>query len=174
SLVQQHMPELFASEFDRMKKLAGELAANLILRLAASPALSRLDAEACAALDAFVAEYPFIQFCCLTDAEGRMCCSAIADSEYAANYASLHPGYDFSGREWFKMPMQTGDLHIMDVYQSHFTAKLVITVSCAVTDENDRILGVVSGDIQLEQLLKRARALRREADEGADGDDSSE
>lgn len=172
SLVQQHMPELFASEFDRMKKLAGELAANLILRLAASPALCRLDAEACAALDAFVAEYPFIQFCCLTDAEGHMCCSAIADSEYAANYASLHPGYDFSGREWFKMPMQTGDLHIMDVYQSHFTAKLVITVSCAVTDENDRIVGVVSGDIQLEQLLKRARALRREADEGEDGGDA--
>ncbi|MDE6735154.1 MAG: histone-lysine N-methyltransferase [Desulfovibrio sp.] len=174
SLVQQHMPELFASEFDRMKKLAGELAANLILRLAASPALCRLDAEACAALDAFVAEYPFIQFCCLTDAEGRMCCSAIADSEYAANYASLHPGYDFSGREWFRMPMQTGDLHIMDVYQSHFTAKLVITVSCAVTDENDRIVGVVSGDIQLEQLLKRARALRREAVEGEDGEDAGD
>ena len=174
SLVQQHMPELFATEFDRMKKLAGELAANLILRLAASPALCRLDAEACAALDAFVAEYPFIQFCCLTDAEGRMCCSAIADSEYAASYASLHPGYDFSGREWFRMPMQTGDLHIMDVYQSHFTAKLVITVSCAVTDENDRIVGVVSGDIQLEQLLKRARALRREADEGEDGDDAAD
>ncbi|WP_165080168.1 histone-lysine N-methyltransferase [Desulfovibrio sp. ZJ746] len=174
SLVQQHMPELFASEFDRMKKLAGELAANLILRLAASPALCRLDAEACAALDAFVAEYPFIQFCCLTDDEGRMCCSAIADSEYAANYASLHPGYDFSGREWFRMPMQTGDLHIMDVYQSHFTSKLVITVSCAVTDENDRIVGVVSGDIQLEQLLKRARALRREAVEGEDGEDAAE
>lgn len=173
SLVQQHMPELFATEFDRMKKLAGELAANLILRLARSPVLCRLDAEACAALDAFVGEYPFIQFCCLTDAKGRMCCSAIADSEYAANYSSLHPGYDFSGREWFRMPMQTGDLHIMDVYQSHFTAKLVITVSSAVTDENDRILGVVSGDIQLEQLLKRARALRREVDEGEDGEDAA-
>lgn len=173
SLVQQHMPELFATEFDRMKKLAGELAAHLILRLARSAVLSRLDAEACAALNAFVGEYPFIQFCCLTDVEGRMCCSAIADSEYAASYATLHPGYDFSEREWFKKPMQTGDLHIMDVYQSHFTSKLVITVSCAVTDENDRIVGVLSGDIQLEQLLKRARALRLEVDEGEDGEDTS-
>ena len=103
-----------------------------------------------------------------------MCCSAIADSEYAANYASRHPRYDFSGREWFRMPMKTGDLHIMDVYQSHFTAKLVITVSCAVTDENDRIVGVLSGDIQLEQLLKRARALRREAEEGEHGEDAGE
>ncbi len=173
SLVQQHMPELFATEFDRMKKLAGELAAHLILRLARSAVLSRLDTEACAALNAFVGEYPFIQFCCLTDAEGRMRCSAIADSEYAASYSALHAGYDFSEREWFKMPMQTGDLHIMDVYQSHFTSKLVITVSSAVTDENDRIVGVLSGDIQLEQLLKRARALRLEVDEGEDGEDSA-
>ncbi len=173
SLVQQHMPELFATEFDRMKKLAGELAAHLILRLARSAVLSRLDAEACAALNAFVGEYPFIQFCCLTDAEGRMRCSAIADSEYAASYSALHAGYDFSEREWFKMPMQTGDLHIMDVYQSHFTSKLVITVSCAVTDENDRIVGVLSGDIQLEQLLKRARALRLEVVGGEDGEDTA-
>ena len=61
------------------------------------------------------------------------------------------------------MPMKTGDLHIMDVYQSHFTGKLVITVSCAVTDENDNIVGVLGVDIQLEQLLKRARALQQEA-----------
>ena len=71
--------------------------------------------------------------------------------------------------------MKTGDLHIMDVYQSHFTGKLVITVSCAVTDENDRIVGVVSGDIQLEELLRRARALQQEVgsqeeQEEADGD----
>jgi predicted transcriptional regulator YheO len=58
--------------------------------------------------------------------------------------------------------MQTGDLHIMDVYQSHFTDKLVITVSCAVTDEKDSIVGVLGVDIQLEQLMKRARALREE------------
>ena len=77
-----------------------------------------------------------------------MVCSAIADSEYADIYANLNPGYDFSGREWFKMPMQSGELHIMDVYQSHFTGKLVIAVSCAVTDAKDNIVGVVSGDIQ--------------------------
>ena len=58
------------------------------------------------------------------------------------------------------MPMQTGEMHIMNVYQSHFTAKLVITVSCAVTDDSDRIVGVVSGDIQLEQLLKHGAALQ--------------
>lgn len=163
ALVQRFMPELFVTDFDRMKTLAGELAAHLFLRLSQNPLLVAGGEEACAVLNAFVGEYPFIQFCCLTDSAGCMRCSAIADSEYADKYAALSPGYDFSGREWFRVPTQTGDMHIMDVYQSHFTSKLVITVSSAVTDENDNITGVVSGDIQLEELLKRAAALKQEA-----------
>ncbi len=171
ALVQRFMPELFITEFDRMKSLAGDLAAHLIIRLSRNPLLAKLDEASCKALNDFVAEYPFIQFACLTDATGKMVCSAIADSEYADIYANLNPGYDFSAREWFKMPMQSGELHIMDVYQSHFTGKLVITVSCAVTDAKDNIVGVVSGDIQLEELLKRARSLQHEV--GADSDDSA-
>ena len=172
ALVQRFMPELFATEFDQMKQLAGDLAAHLIVRLSRSPGLTDLSEQACARLDEFVHEYPFIQFCCLTDARGKMRCSAVTDPEYKEVYEALPVGYDFSQREWFKMPMKTGDLHIMDVYQSHFTGKLVITVSCAVTDEKDRIVGVVSGDIQLEQLLKRARALQQEvgSQDEADGE----
>lgn len=173
-LVQRFLPELFATEFDRMKRLADKLAAHLILRLSRNPLLREPGTAACDALQAFVEEYPFIQFCCLTDAAGKMRCSAIADSEYAANYAALAPGYDFSSREWYVMPMRSGESHIMDVYQSHFTSKLVITVSCAVTDENDKIVGVVSGDIQLEQLLKRATALRQEAAGEESGEDDGE
>lgn len=168
ALVQRYMPELFVSQYEQMKRLAGELAANLIIRLAQNQDLAALDDQSCACLDAFVREYPFIQFCCLTDAQGRMRCSAVIDPEYKSVYEALPVGYDFSGREWFKMPMQTGDLHIMDVYQSHFTGKLVITVSCAVTDANDNIKGVVSGDIQLEALLKRARSLQQDASDESD------
>lgn len=169
ALVQAAMPELFATEFDRMKKLADRVAAHLFQRLADNPLLKLLNDESCAALDAFVTEYPFIQFACLTDSSGKMRCSAIAESEYKPDYAALSGGYDFSDREWFKVPMKTGEMHIMDVYQSHFTKKLVITVSCAVTDENENIIGVVSGDMQLERLLKRAKAL-----EQVNRDDSEE
>lgn len=162
-LVQRFLPELFVTEFDRMKQLADGLAAHLIVRLSRNPLLRGDDQAACDVLDAFVGEYPFIQFCCLTDKDGKMRCSAIADSEFAESYKTLSPGYDFSSREWFIKPMESGEIHIMDVYQSHFTRKLVITVSCAVTDDSDNIIGVVSGDIQLEELLKRAPAIRQEA-----------
>ena len=104
------------------------------------------------------------------DAQGRLKCSAITDPVYKETYEALPIGYDFSGRQWFKMPMQSGDLHIMDVYQSHFTGKLIITVSCAVTDEKDNIVGVIGVDIQLEELLKRARSLQHEVDEHDDND----
>ena len=101
-------------------------------------------------------------------------CTTVTDPEYKETYDALPVGYDFSQREWFKVPSKTGDLHIMDVYQSHFTGKLIITVSCAVTDERDSILGVISVDIQLEQLLKRARALQQEveSDDTDDADDN--
>ena len=70
------------------------------------------------------------------------------------------------------MPMKSGELHIMDVYQSHFTGKLIITVSCAVTDAKDNIVGVLGVDIQIEQLLKKSRALRQEAEAEAENSDN--
>ncbi|MBQ7456919.1 MAG: histone-lysine N-methyltransferase [Desulfovibrio sp.] len=162
-LVQRFMPELYVTEFDRMKTLAGELAANLILRLARSDELAGLDKRACARLDSFSKEYPFIQYLYLTDTTGALKCAAITDPAYKKNYEALPIGYDFSQREWFKVPMKTGELHIMDVYQSQFTSKLIITVSCAVTDAKDNILGVLGVDIQIEQVLKQASLLKDNA-----------
>ena len=162
ALAQKFMPELFVTEFDHMKHLAGELAAHLIIRLARQSELLDFGQNACARLDAFTREFPFIQYLYLTDTEGKLKCSAITDPAYKERYEALPIGYDFSQREWFKQPMQSGDLHIMDVYQSQFTGKLVITVSCAITNDKDDIVGVLGADIQLEQLLQRAQALKQE------------
>lgn len=163
ALVQRSMPELFVSEFDQIKRLAGELAAHIIVKLVQDPALLDAGAQACACLDNFVRTYPFIQYIYLTDTKGALKCATITDPAYKAQYQALPLGYDFSGREWFQVPMKSGDLHIMDVYQSLFTRQLIITVSCAVTDEKDNIVGVVGADIQLEQLLRRAEMLKEEA-----------
>lgn len=59
----------------------------------------------------------------------------------------------------FKAPISTGKLHISDLYQSQYTGKLIITVSMAVTNENDDITGVISADIQLEEILIREAEL---------------
>ena len=168
-LARRYMPELYVSEYERMKQLAGELAASLIIKLAAQKDLLTLAEPASAQLTAFSELYPFIQYLYLTDAEGKLKCSRITDPAYNEKYGQLPLGYDFSQREWFSEPMKTGDLHIMDIYQSKFTDKLVTTVSCAVTDENDKIVGVLGCDIQLEQLLKHAQEIDT-ADDEAEAD----
>ena len=168
-LARRYMPELYVSEYERMKQLAGELAASLIIKLAAQKDLLTLAEPASAQLTAFSEQYPFIQYLYLTDAEGKLKCSRITDPSYNEKYGQLPLGYDFSQREWFTEPMKTGDLHIMDIYQSKFTDKLVTTVSCAVTDEKDKIVGVLGCDIQLEQLLKHAQEIDT-ADDEAEAD----
>ena len=62
ALVQRYMPELFETEFDHMKELADELAAHLIARLAQNADLRDFGKNACARLDSFSREYPFIQY----------------------------------------------------------------------------------------------------------------
>ena len=107
-------------------------------------------------------QYPFIQYVYLTDDTGKLLNSAITDPAYTENYTKLPLGFDFSERSWFKLPMRDGGLHISDIYQSQFTGKLILTVSMAVTNEEDDITAVIGADIQLEQLLKRAEVLEEE------------
>ena len=66
NLVRRFMPELFDSEFDQMKRIAGELASNLVERLARD-CQSTADSEALTAqLQHFVRDYSFIQYAYVT------------------------------------------------------------------------------------------------------------
>ena len=162
TLVRRAMPELFTTEFERMKAFAGQLSATVLRRLAQDTALMQAQNGHCASLDQFVSEYPFIQYLYAVDVTGKLVCFSFSDPAYAAHYTGIQASHDYSDREWFKVPMRTGDLHIMDVYQSFHTKQLIITVSCAITDQNDTIVGVVGADIQLQELLRRADALQYE------------
>lgn len=161
NLARRYMPELFDSEFDHIKRLAGELASNLVERLAQTCKLSDLDALN-GKLRNFVREYPFIQYLYVTDATGKSLATAITDPAYQARYKTQPIGYDFSSRDWFTQPMKTGKLHITDVHQSLFTGQLIITVATVVTDDKDEITGVLGADIQLEQIMRRAESLEDE------------
>ncbi len=162
ALVQCHMPELFDSEFGTMKRLAGKLSSRILLKKARDAKLLQDGAAQLQALSDFIDKYQFIQYLYLTDNKGKLLCSAINDPANKEKYQVQHVGFDLSEREWFKEPMKTGSLHIMDVYQSQFTNKLIITVSCTVTDGDDNIQGVLGADMQLEELLKRAQMLKAE------------
>lgn len=152
NLVRRFMPELFDSEFDQMKRIAGELASNLVERLARD-CQSTADSEALTAqLQHFVRDYSFIQYAYVTDVKGHSTAIAISDPGDQKGYKAFPIGFDYSNREWFLQPMRTGKLHITNVHQSQVTGQLIITVSTVITDANDEIIGVLGADIQLEEI----------------------
>ena len=162
NLVRRFMPELFDSEFDQMKRIAGELASNLVERLARD-CQSTADSEALTAqLQHFVRDYSFIQYAYVTDVKGHSTAIAISDPGDQKGYKAFPIGFDYSNREWFLQPMRTGKLHITNVHQSQVTGQLIITVSTVITDANDEIIGVLGADIQLEESIRRAESLEAE------------
>ena len=162
NLVRRFMPELFDSEFDQMKRIAGELASNLVERLARD-CQSTADSEALTAqLQHFVRDYSFIQYAYVTDGKGHSTAIAISDPGDQKGYKAFPIGFDYSNREWFLQPMRTGKLHITNVHQSQVTGQLIITVSTVITDANDEIIGVLGADIQLEEIIRRAESLEAE------------
>ena len=162
NLVRRFMPELLDSEFDQMKRIAGELASNLVERLARD-CQSTADSEALTAqLQHFVRDYSFIQYAYVTDVKGHSTAIAISDPGDQKGYKAFPIGFDYSNREWFLQPMHTGKLHITNVHQSQVTGQLIITVSTVITDANDEIIGVLGADIQLEEIIRRAESLEAE------------
>ena len=162
NLVRRFMPELFDSEIDQMKRIAGELASNLVERLARD-CQSTADSEALTAqLQHFVRDYSFIQYAYVTDVKGHSTAIAISDPGDQKGYKAFPIGFDYSNREWFLQPMRTGKLHITNVHQSQVTGQLIITVSTVITDANDEIIGVLGADIQLEEIIRRAESLEAE------------
>lgn len=162
NLVRRFMPELFDSEFDQMKRIAGELASNLVERLSRDCQTTSDTETLTAQLQQFVRDYSFIQYVYVTDVKGHSTAIAISDPGDQKGYKAFPIGFDYSNREWFLQPMRTGKLHITNVHQSQVTGQLIITVSTVITDANDEIIGVLGADIQLEEIIRRAESLEAE------------
>lgn len=163
ALTRRYLPELFPSELDRIKRLAGKLASGLIENLAQKLS-ALLPEEQGTFLENVIKEYGFIQYAYVTDTSGILQQSAYTNvSPYVEQYSAIQKGYNYSDRLWFKKPLASGKINITNVYQSHFTTELILTVSHAITDSNDKIIGILGADIQIDQILRRANVL--EADE---------
>ena len=162
NLVRRFMPELFDSEFDQMKRIAGELASNLVERLSRDCQTTSDTETLTAQLQQFVRDYSFIQYVYVTDVKGHSTAIAISDPGDQKGYKAFPIGFDYSNREWFQQPMRTGKLHLMTVHQSQVTGQLIITESTVITDANDEIIGVLGADIQLEEIIRRAESLEAE------------
>jgi citrate (Re)-synthase len=154
-LAKRYLPELFPSEFEHLKKLAHKIAARIVQHLAEDKDFKSMDLKAIEAkLENVLEEFPFIQFIYLTDPMAKNIVWRVSHPEDAPKYEEHYPGTNFSDREWYQIPMQTGNLHITDFYRSIYTGRLCLTVSAPVFDEGDEIVAILGGDIRFEELLK--------------------
>lgn len=163
TLVKRYLPEFFVSEFDHLKKVAHNLAAQIMTKLSQDCEIRSLNSgtvERC--MDVFLDEYSFIQYIYLVNTDGRLVASSVCHPEDVQKYKTYDYETDFSDREWFTVPIQTGKMHVTDFYKSHFTGKLCLTVATPVDDEDLEIQGVIGADIRFEELLKRQEDLEDE------------
>ncbi len=98
----------------------------------------------------------------MTDVKGKLITFKVSDPKYIKSYEQMPIGTDFSSRDWFISPMQSGKLHITDFYRSMFIGKLCLTVSLPIFDEQDEIKAILGADIRFEELLKMQEEIDEE------------
>jgi isopropylmalate/homocitrate/citramalate synthase len=155
SLARKYLPELFVSEFDRLKEKAYQLAAHLAEDLAQRDEIRAMEpARMEPVLQQVLDLNPFIQFMYVTNLEGRKITRNITHIVDRAKYETMKPDEDLADRNWFIEPIKSGKVFVSDFYTSRFTSALCITVSVPVRNENDEIQGVLGLDIRFQDLAK--------------------
>jgi hypothetical protein len=154
-LARKYLPELFISEYEKLKSRAYEMAAHLIEDLIDLPQIRSMDpAQQEPILEQLVAENPFIQFAYITNIEGKKITKNITQVVDRAKYAQFGLNEDFSNRDWFIGPLQDGKTHVTDIRSSAITGKLILTVSAPIRDFEENIVGILGVDIRFEDLVK--------------------
>lgn len=154
-LARKYLPELFISEFDKLKRKAHELAFHLVEELIDRKEIRSMDPEL--AKPVFVQildDNPFIQFLYVVNADGRKITQNFTHLEDRAKYANYQLDSDFSARPWFIEPIKDGEIHVSEFYTSRITGALCITVSGPIHNDEDEIVGILGIDLRFEDLAK--------------------
>ncbi len=154
-VARKYLPQLFLSEFDRLKDRAKQLAMSLGNELTSRTELRTMaPALIEPLLEDFLEKNPFIQFLYVVNNNGYKITRNITHITDKAKYGRASLEVDFSDRDWFVEPMKDGKVHVSEFYTSKITGALCITVSGPVRDEDEQIIGVLGADIRFEDLAK--------------------
>ncbi|MDR3604320.1 MAG: histone-lysine N-methyltransferase [Syntrophaceae bacterium] len=163
TLVKRQLPELFISDWDRMKLIAREMAYKIVETFISSSPMTTLEAKAMEkAMYDFLRKYPFIQYCYVVNMEGKKITANVTDIAEKSKFVEFKENEDFSDRSWFIMPIKDGKIHVLGPFTSRITGALCITVSGPLRDKNHKMIGLFGADIRMEELLKVERELMEE------------
>ncbi|MCK4604868.1 MAG: histone-lysine N-methyltransferase [Deltaproteobacteria bacterium] len=154
-LARKYLPELFISEFDKLKLKAHELAFHLVEDLIDRKEIQSMDPELAKPIFIQILDdNPFIQFLYVVNADGRKITQNFTHLEDRAKYANYQLDSDFSARPWFIEPIKDGEIHVSEFYTSRITDALCITVSGPIRNDEDEIVGILGIDLRFEDLAK--------------------
>ena len=152
-LARRCLPQYFESELDRLKARAAEMALLLVAGLAETEDLiSMMPDRIGPVLQKMHDEHPYIQLSYIVDSDGHKIVHVAqkGDTEVYSGFTDT----EFIDREWFRVPMSDGKVHVTGLYTSRITGMLCITVSDVIENEKGDILGVLGVDIRFEELVK--------------------
>jgi hypothetical protein len=151
----KYLPEMFISEFDRLKARAREMAYHIIERVIGEPRMRSMDpAQMESVLQSLVDDYPYLQYVYVVNIQGRKVTRTICQPVDQAKFANVPVGENYSDRPWFINPLKDGKIHVTDLYSSKHTGALCITLSGPIRNEGGEIRGILGLDIRFEDLTK--------------------
>lgn len=150
------MPELFVSEFDRLKEKALEMAEGILKSASESPeviSMSRNKQELY--LKNILKENPFIQRLYITNLKGFQTTDNIVDP----SIKSIYKGHGLSDNKldclWVTEVITSPQIYISDFYKSIYTDLLCLSVSAPIfAKKRKKLRGILVADIKFEDIAR--------------------
>lgn len=153
----KHLPHLFHSDLEGLKKRGSQLAIELIEKMIAQhPELDSMDRNQIEPiLSKYLIEGQFVKLIYVVEKNGLKITNNIAQAEDMDKYNKfLGLGTDMSDRAWFKKAIANKNkATVSEFYISRAVNELCITVSKTII-KNNEIVGVLSIDIDFDNLVK--------------------
>jgi hypothetical protein len=154
-LARKHLPVYFISDFDRIKFREKKYAFSLLERFLENADIRSMQREKQEArLQDLVDEYPFVSFAYVVDTSGDKVTRHITQLSDKSKYDKNLIDKNYADRDWFINVVKTGKIYVSDIFTSKITGSLMITVSGPISDENDKLIGVLGLDIRFEDVAK--------------------
>ncbi|MDR1997239.1 MAG: histone-lysine N-methyltransferase [Candidatus Margulisbacteria bacterium] len=151
----KHLPSLFHSDLEGLKKKGSRLAIAVIDNLLNNYRTELLTMDAAVIepiLQEFTANEACVKLMYVVDPQGHKITRNITQPEDEKKYSAL--GGEFADRRWFKDAVETKKARVSDFYVSKFIGELCITVSKPLINKAGEISGVLGIDINFNNLIK--------------------
>ena len=104
-------------------------------------------------LNGFISRNSFIELAYVTDSRGRQISPNVWNKSVKDSNDRSAVGSDWGRRDWFRIPANTGETYISDIYRSVASNSFCFTVSVPVKSPEGTLKGVFAVDINFSTML---------------------